>query len=241
MNRSGMTVFFALASALLAQAPRLSVSTLVREDLFAGFLGNDMATFEKGVKTLERLEQEHPDKAGALAWQASAQLYRAVLAHEAKQPQAFRAHYDKAVAMCEQAGLRDTKHIGVLIVCGAAHMIFADRYPEPERRRSAQIGYAAYQKAIEVQSAVYKTFPVHLKGELLVGLAQLAQRTHDAPAMKRYLEEVVTSMPGTVYATRAQRWIDKPEIAPTTTITCLTCHDPGRLKNRLADQPKPAE
>jgi hypothetical protein len=233
-------ILFALALAAVAQAPQLGVSTLVREDLFAGFLGGDMETFEKGVKTLERLEKEHPDKPGVLAWQASVELFRALRAHEAKLPQAFRANYDKGIAICEQAGLRDTKHVGVLIVCGASHMIFADRYPEPERRRSAKIAYEAYQKAREVQAAVYKNFPLHLKGELLVGLAQLAQRSGDSAAMKQYLEEVVTSMPNTVYAARAQRWIDKPEIAATTQITCLTCHDAGRLKNRLAAQSKPA-
>jgi hypothetical protein len=58
--------------------------------------------------------------------------------------------------------------------------------------------------------------------------------------MRRYLEEVVAGMPDTIYAARAQRWIDRPEIAATTTIACLTCHDPGRLKNRLAAQAQPA-
>ena len=41
--------------------PRLTVHTLVREDIFAGFLVDDMERFSRGEKTLERLMVERPE------------------------------------------------------------------------------------------------------------------------------------------------------------------------------------
>src|SRR5690348_7936795 len=65
--------------------PRLNVHTLVREDIFAGLLSNDMERLARGEKTLELLLVERPDqRAAILSWQGSAILFRAVRAHEEK-------------------------------------------------------------------------------------------------------------------------------------------------------------
>jgi hypothetical protein len=51
--------------------PRLSVHTIVREDIFAGFLANDLERLARGEKNLERLLAERPSaKAPLLAWKA---------------------------------------------------------------------------------------------------------------------------------------------------------------------------
>ena len=215
------------------------MSTLVREDLFAGYLANDMERFEKGVASLARLEREHPDKPGVKAWQGSAEIFRAVIAHEKGDAAGFLAHYQKGGQLCRESGFPETKHLGVLIVCGATHLVFADRMPESHRAESWKIARDGYVRTSVIQSDTYKKLPLHLKGELLVGLAQSLQRTGDDAGMKRYLAEIVTDMPNTVYAARAQRWIDRPEVAAKTSLTCLTCHDPGRLKNRMAEAAKP--
>src|SRR5687767_2117431 len=76
---------------------RLGIHTLLREDLFAGFLGGDLKRMARGEKNLESLLEERPkDKAPLLAWKAGVKLYRAVLAHEAKEPDKFEKEYRQA-------------------------------------------------------------------------------------------------------------------------------------------------
>jgi len=80
----------------------------------------------------------------------------------------------------------------------------------------------------------YDQLPVHLKGELLAGLAQAAERLGEREDAKGYLKCIVDTMPRTPYQARAQKWLDEPQTASKSAIICQTCHEPGRLKNRLA-------
>src|SRR4051812_46484597 len=53
--------------------PRLSVSTLVREDIFAGFLGDDLERFSRGERTIRLLLELRPEERPTLlAWQGGA-------------------------------------------------------------------------------------------------------------------------------------------------------------------------
>src|SRR5262245_58045803 len=80
--------------------PRLTVHTLVREDMFAGFLANDMERFSRGEKNLELLLEERPQsRPEILAWQGGAALYRAVLAHEQQRADEFQQHYQRALGL----------------------------------------------------------------------------------------------------------------------------------------------
>ena len=77
--------FVTVVAAQSPQAPlsdsRLTVHTLVREDIFAGFIGDDMKRFERGEKNIELLLEQRPNQKGnLLAWKGGALLYRAVVA-----------------------------------------------------------------------------------------------------------------------------------------------------------------
>jgi hypothetical protein len=64
--------------ALLSDS-RLSVHTLLREDMFAGFLSDNMERLAKGEKNLDILLTKRPEqKANLLSWKGQAELYRAV-------------------------------------------------------------------------------------------------------------------------------------------------------------------
>ena len=79
-------VVFAVVTVAAAQSieppisdTRLTVHTLVREDIFAGFLDNDMNRFSRAERNIEALLKERPsEKANLLAWRAGAEMYRAV-------------------------------------------------------------------------------------------------------------------------------------------------------------------
>ena len=52
---------------------RIPIHTLLREDLFAGFMNDDLTRFERGERNLQQLLQQRPaDRAPLLAWQGAA-------------------------------------------------------------------------------------------------------------------------------------------------------------------------
>jgi hypothetical protein len=75
---------------------------------------------------------------------------------------------------------------------------------------------------------------VHLRGELLGGLAQSALRTGRTKEMTEYVDKIIDLLPDTAYARVAKEWHEEPTSAATKRITCLSCHAPGRLAARQA-------
>jgi tetratricopeptide (TPR) repeat protein len=214
---------------------RLTVHTLVREDIFAGFMANDSERLARGENNVELLLQQRPnDKAPLLAWKAAIALTRATNAYEAKRTADFQREYQKAVDLLAEARRTDPRDGGVLAITGGVYSVFGDRLPEPQRSAAWAAAYDAYRAMYQVQSLGVDRMPVHLKGELLAGMAQSAQRTGHQEEAAQFLDRIVKTMPETPYASMAQKWIDKPEIAATTKVTCQTCHEPGRLAARTA-------
>ena len=83
---------------------RLTVHTLLREDIFAGLLDNNLERFARGEQNIELLLEKRPEaKADLLAWKAGATLYRAVRAQEEKRPQEFKQKYQQALDLYAQA------------------------------------------------------------------------------------------------------------------------------------------
>lgn len=212
---------------------RLSVHTVVREDIFAGWMSNDMERLGRGEKNLEALLAERPQsKAPLLAWKASIALTRATAAHEAGKKADFEREHRKAMELFDEAAKAGPTDFGVLAVTGGSYTQFADRLPEPQRSAAWQVAYKSYRAMHEQQKEQADRMPLHLKGELLAGLALTAQRTGHAEEAAALLTRIVEGMPGTVYATSAKRWIERPETREKSSLACQTCHDPGRLAAR---------
>jgi tetratricopeptide (TPR) repeat protein len=241
MLKRGVLTLFLPAAAALAQThapvfdPRLSVHAIVREDIFAGFLVNDLERLAKGEKNLEVLLAERPqEKAPLLAWKAGIALTRAAHAHEAGKKADFEREYRKAVSLFEEAAKAGPTNGGVIAITGGSYSQLADRLPEPQRAAGWQAAYQAYRMLLQAQKDQVDGFPLHLKGELLGGLALTAQRTGRADEAGPYLERIVQSMPGTAYATAARRWIERPETRAKSSVACHSCHEPGKLEARKA-------
>src|SRR5262245_33102794 len=83
---------------------RLSVHTLVREDIFAGLLEGDLDRLARGEKSIEVLLQQRPaDKPSLLVWKAGAILYRGIRALEAKHTEEFEDKYRQAIDLLSEA------------------------------------------------------------------------------------------------------------------------------------------
>jgi tetratricopeptide (TPR) repeat protein len=214
---------------------RLPVHTLLREDIFAGFMAKDMDRFARGEKNIETLLEKRPaDKPSLLAWKASALFYRAVLAHEAKRNDEFEEKYRQATELFAQARKLGPDDFAVKAIVGGVYGMFADRLPEKLRGEAWSTAYDAYQALWKVQGPAVERLPLHLKGELLAGLAQSAERNGKSNELAEYLDKILAVAPDTSYARVAKKWKDDPKTAKDTRMTCLTCHAPGRLAARQA-------
>ncbi len=239
------TFLLLIAAAAIAQSPepaeldpRLAVHTLVREDLFAGFLANDMERFTRGEKNLQILLSQRPQaRPEILALQGSAAVYRAVLAHEAKQEEEYARQYARAQGFLSEAGSAGPGDPAVAAITGGTFVFFADRLPEKHRAAAWSQAYDTYRVLWKVQGGIVEKLPVHLKGELLAGLAQTAERTGRKPETTEYLEKILTLLPGTRYESIARQWKADAATAANTNLACQTCHEPGRLAVRRAALP----
>lgn len=77
-----------------------------------------------------------------------------------------------------------------------------------------------------------------MKGEVLAGLAQSAQRTGRDAELAVQIERILTGLPDTGYARRAQQWKDDPSSRSQAKMTCQGCHAPGMLVARMAEVSK---
>ena len=235
-------LMLAIATTAAAQSPepplsesRLTVHTLVREDIFAGFLANDMNRFARGERNVESLLASRPgDRANLLAWRGSTALYRAVLAHEGGRSDEFQRHFQRVRENFDEASTLQSGNDGVTAIIGGSLSVFADRLPQASRAAAWEQAYGAYAMLWKFQSAVADKLPVHFRGELLAGLAQAAQRTGRTEEAAQHLDRLLTSLAGTPYEAMAKRWQADPAAAATTKVTCKNCHEPGRLSARLS-------
>lgn len=229
------------ATVVVAQSPepplsdtRLTIHTLVREDIFAGFLVDDMDRLARGERNIETLLEKRPAaRAELLAWKAGATLYRAVVAYENKKNDEYQNKIKAAKEFFAQANEAGPKNGGVAAVTGGSFVLFSDRLPETERAAAWSKAYDSFHVLWEQQASAVDKLPVHIKGELLGGLAMSAQRTGRKDEANKYLDKILEVLSGTPYEPIAKQWKSKPESAAKSTIACMTCHEPGRLSNRL--------
>ncbi len=218
---------------------RLTVHTLLREDIFAGFLSNDMARFARAERNIEQLLKDRPDQRGnLLAWKGGTALQRAVLAHEAGNNGEFITLLQVARAEFAEAAKQTSGNDGVAAITGGSYAVFADRLPEPHRAAAWADAYSNYSLLWKQQGSAIDKLPVHHRGEVIGGLVQSAQRTGRTEEMAQHLDRMLTLLQGTPYEATAQQWKANPASAATTKVTCKACHNPGRLSSTLASLQK---
>lgn len=222
----------------------MGLSTWVREEIFAGFLAGEMPQFEKGMKKLSDVLAADPASPDALAWRGGGKLLLAVRAHEAGDAAGFQKHFADAQADFAKGAAEAARQpdflAAVHAICGGSYTVFSDRLPAGQRKFGWTQVRDSYLALRETQKAFFDKMPLHMRGEVLAGLAQASQRIGDADAQAR-LTDLIETLPGSVYATRARKWQEQPEVAARTALACQTCHDAGRLEptlQRMAAQKK---
>ena len=232
-----LTVFVTVAVAQSPEPPlsdtRISINTLVREDIFAGLLSDNMEQLARGEKSIEVLLEKRPSAKGdLLAWKGLATMYRAVRDYEGNRNAEFQQNYRLALDLFSQAN--QLTGGAVAAVTGGTYVVLGDRLPKENRAAAWAQAYDSYKQLWKQQAPAVDKLPVHLRGELLGGLAQSAQRTGHTEELTVYLDKIIELLPSTPYEPVARQWKKDPNVAASSTITCMTCHDAGRLSARVA-------
>ena len=230
-----VTIALAQKTAPPLDDTRLTVHTLVREDIFAGFMENDLTRLSRGEQNIESLLEKRPKaKSELLAWKAGATLYRAAIANEKNDRKDFDQKYQQALALFDEAKKLGPEVTGTAATTGGSFLLFSDRLPKEYRAAAWATAYDAYQILWKQQGEFADKLPVHIRGELLGGLAQSALRTGHTKEANEYLDKILTMLPNTPYEPIAKKWKENPKAAENSRIACMTCHEPGRLEDRLA-------
>jgi tetratricopeptide (TPR) repeat protein len=214
---------------------RLPVSTLVREDIFAGWQENDMVRYARAEKNIEQLLNDRPrERTALLAWKGGTKLYRAVVAREAGNDAEFERYYQETIDLFAEAKKLGPRHPVVNAVVGGSFVLFGDRLPEKYREAAWAAGYENYQALWKMQGQGLDRLPLHIRGELLAGVAQSAHRTGRQEECNEFLDKIIEKLPDTGYEREAKAWKADPAAAGKGNISCKSCHDEGRLADRLA-------
>src|SRR5688572_4349596 len=206
---------------------RLTVHTLLREDVFGGWLDNNPERLARAEQNIETLLKERPEqKANLLAWRGGATTFRAISAHAAGQGAEFETLYAKAREDFAAAAAIPSGNDGVAAIIGGTLALFADRLPEKDRAAAWALAYDNYALLWKQQGARIEQMPVHFKGEVLAGLTQSAQRTGRSDETAQYLDRMLTVLANTPYEAMAKKWKEDPASAASSNLTCKNCHNP---------------
>jgi tetratricopeptide (TPR) repeat protein len=221
-----------------AQKPAgVSVYTWTREDIFAGLISSDFEQLNEGMKKLEDILKQNPNDPDAMAMKAAGLSALAIRDLDKGDTAAFSRQYDEAIRLLDAAYKLDAKNIGVNAVYGGVTLYHYGTLPEQRRAHALQMARRSYNFLYAAQEKALENLPLHLKGELLAGVAETELRSGNVSQAQVYLKRMIGTLPDTAYARRAQQWLDNPaSVTAASRLICQSCHDAGRLKNVLASQ-----
>ena len=218
---------YIIAAALLLSAPSFVCAAKfddkVRNDFFAGFAG-DKAAFDRGMKAAEQAIAESPnDSAEALAWHGAGLLSLA----GPKFAQGDFANgvqlWTKANEEMAKAGEQEPHNPGVLIPRAAAWFA-ASRATPPEMGAPVLAkAIADYETVYEMQKAYFDKLDIHMRSELLFGLADGNARRGDNAKAREWFEKLATLGVKSGHQEQAELFL-KGEKYAVTGIGCVGCH-----------------
>jgi tetratricopeptide (TPR) repeat protein len=131
----------------------------------------------------------------------------------------------KALAEMDEAVAMEPDNIGVQIPRGAALLSAARSMPDgPFAQSLFQRGIEDHQRAYELQKTRLDQFGEHPVGELLFALADAYSRTGNPDRAEEFFRRIEARTPGSVYAKRAAKYLEKREPLPASETRRVGCH-----------------
>lgn len=195
---------------------------LVRGDFFAGFNG-DSAALARAMHTTETLLKDNPNHPDALVWHGAGLFFQSGQAFQSGDMAKGQELWTRALAEMDRGVELAPASISTRAARGGM-MITASRSVPPNMATELIArGLADYLRILELQKDTLPQLPTHPKGELLLGLADLHDRSGNRELSLEFIRRAAAEMPSTVYGQRARQWLDTGAL-PAAQRSCIGCH-----------------
>ena len=230
-KRFGVSCFFVSAMALVQVSQAIDdnpptestrFDLTVREDYFAGF-GGDSEALERGMKASQKVLDSNANHAEAMVWLGGGQVFQSGQKFSKGNVVEGMKLWQTGLANMNRASALEPENIGVLIPRAAVLMPASRNLPKPVRDEVLTGVLNDFLRVYELQKNELDQIGEHPLGELRMGLADVYRSLGKLEESKVHLEAVAKELPGTDYATEAQKWL---EAKPTAKLAhnCLGCH-----------------
>jgi tetratricopeptide (TPR) repeat protein len=204
-------------------APAAGFDYKVRNDFFAGFAGDKVA-FDRAMKAAEQAISDSPgDAAEAMSWHGSGLLAMAGTKFAEGDVAGGMQLWAKAAQEMDKAGEMAPRNIGVLIPRAASWFVASRQAPPQLAEPILAKALADYETVYEIQKTYFDRLDVHMRSELLFGMADgYARQGNSAKARERF-EQLAALGPKSGHLAQAELFL-KGEKYTVKGIGCAGCH-----------------
>ncbi len=195
---------------------------VVREDIFAGFGGDDVA-LKRGEQACAKALQLEPKNAEAMVWLGAVHVFQAgQLFGQNKPAQAFPL-WTTGLKEMDDAVRLEPENIGVRIPRASVLLPSARNAPPAMRDPLLKTALEDFETIFEKQKNQLDSLGTHPRGELRMGLADTYRLLGKLDKSKEQLEAIAKELPDSEYETKAKEWL---AAAPTKKLAhnCIGCH-----------------
>ncbi|HEY0544126.1 MAG TPA: hypothetical protein VGC91_01925 [Pyrinomonadaceae bacterium] len=199
--------------------------SLVREDFFAGMMG-DEARLERGMKFCEEILTKNPKHAEALVWHGGGLLTRAAQAYTKGDDARGDQLWTRGLEEMNQAVAFEPDNMGVKIGRSATLIGLAQSGWDASDAHARTLLLSAlndYDKVYEWQKPFFHQLSMHSRGELLFGLASGWSILGEREKATGYLRLIVKECKGSAYEREARHWLGLKPL-PVVQHDCTGCH-----------------
>jgi len=195
---------------------------VVREDIFAGFAGDEEA-LKRGEAACEKALKEDSKNAEALVWRGAVHVFQAGgLFGQNKPLQAFPL-WTSGLKDMDNAVKLEPDNLGVRIPRAAVLLPAARNTPAAMRDPLLKSVLEDFEYIYKKQADHLDQLGTHPRGELRMGLADTYRIMGKLDKSKEQLEAVAKELPDSEYEVKAKEWL---AAAPTAKLShrCIGCH-----------------
>lgn len=194
----------------------------VREDLFAGFSG-DEKLLKRGMDKCEQVLKKNPNHAEALVWRGAARVFLSGEAFQEKDVINGMKLWNTGLADMDKAKKLEPENIGVLIPRAAVLLPAGRNAPAIMGKPVLKRVREDFEQAYARQKDFLDKLGEHPHGELRMGLADVYRLMGEPKKSKEQLEALVKELPKSEYADVARKWLKAPADKKLAH-SCIGCH-----------------
>ena len=198
---------------------------LVRDDFFAGMMGNT-ARLDRGMKICEEILAKNPRDAEALVWHGGGLLTRAAEAYRKSDSALGDRLWNLGIKEMNDARASEPANMRVKIGRSATLIGISQSgwdQSDSQARTLLRSALLDYEEVFRRQKSHFQKLSTHSRGELLFGLASGWSILGDHKKARDYLMLILTECKDTAYEIEARPWLDRkrPGVIQH---DCVGCH-----------------